>query len=393
MTYKSLIDEAMELAKQKQGLVSVDNHFKTASAGVDSLIKEANSHANALEYMALDLANDGTPIGQYKQEMLEDFFKTASNSQTGERLRKLAYGDMAKKDSSKKMPKKKHDSPAQSTSAEGEQEQPNSGKLSLVTGSDGSRPAESSSMDSMGDTMRESYKQAMSYGSKPMHSDKKEKAKKEALKDKMEKEATTEQTLYDILMNNKEAQQHSGDPAMMDSEMAGSLRSNPNSVFSDNQSPVDATKAQVKSPVRARLREAFGHEPKGPAEFEGSSMPIKTAYSMPAGAEPGLMAGVSSIPGVVTGAMGGAMGGGPGSRIRGAVRGGLAGGLTSAAGGAGAELLAAHGHQNSGDAALLASQAASPLAGYMAGRTARRSPEQEQVKAASTISNRLRGTK
>lgn len=285
MTYKSLIDEAMELAKQKQGLVSVDNHFKTASAGVDSLIKEATAHANALEYMALNLANDGTPIGQYRQEMLEDFFKTASNSETGERLKKLAYGDMAKKeapkkDHSKKMNKKMHDSPAQSTAAEGEQEQPNSGKMSLVMGSDGSRPAESSSMDSMGDTMRESYKQAMSHGSKPMHSDKKKKEKKEALKDKMEKEATTEQTLYDILMNNKEAQHHSGDPAMMDSEMAGSLRSNPNSVFGDNQSPVDATKAQVKAPVRVRLREAFGHEAKGPAEFEGNTMPIKTASTV-----------------------------------------------------------------------------------------------------------------
>ena len=153
--YKSLIDEAMKTARYRLD-AGVD---KTASApGQSSLVKEASELANALEYMSMTNASDGSVAGSARAEMIRDFHKAANSQRLGVKL----AGTVG-------------DSP---TMTSGEQAQaPESGKTKLmpkkmVNG----QPMVTQSPDAKGNAMLESYKQADSA-----------------------------QTLYDILMHQKEA--------------------------------------------------------------------------------------------------------------------------------------------------------------------------------------------
>lgn len=108
---------------------------KTASDPND-FYKEAGELANALEYMAISSVNDGSPAGTAQSDMIKDFFKQASKQRMG-----VPHG---------------------STAATGTQGiAPSQGKLKLNQKQNALRV--SSSMDSTGNTMRESYKQASLY--------------------------------------------------------------------------------------------------------------------------------------------------------------------------------------------------------------------------------------
>jgi len=129
--YQSMIDAALRNA-QAMASTGVE---KTASDPND-FYKEASELANALEYMAISSVNDGSPAGIAQSDMIKDFFKQASKQRMG-----VPHG---------------------STAATGTQGiAPNQGKLKLNQTRNALQV--SSSMDSTGNTMRESYKQASLY--------------------------------------------------------------------------------------------------------------------------------------------------------------------------------------------------------------------------------------
>ena len=226
---------------------------KTASAYTESsLIKEASELANALEYMSVTSANDGSLAGQARAEMVRDFYKAATAQRLGVKL----AGDVG-------------EGP---TMVSGEQAiAPNSGKIKLMAKKEvAGNPMVSAAPDSKGKTMLESFKQADSAG----------------------------KSLYDILMHNKEA----GDVGEMSaSEPAqGIPSSNENSNRSILNDYASITKQEAKAPVRDRLREAFsatgdtlGHQTlKGmfPAAYQASGLK-KTAQTKLASAVIGLYEG------------------------------------------------------------------------------------------------------
>lgn len=206
--YKRLIDEAMKTASYRLN-AGID---KTASASnQDSLVKEASELANALEYMSMSSAADGSLAGNARAEMIRDFHKAATAQRLGVKL----AGDVG-------------EGP---TMAAGTQEQaPEHGKTRLMPKKEvAGNPMVSSSPDAKGKTMLESYKQADSGN-----------------------------TLYDILMHQKEA----GDVGEMDASMPapGIPSSNENSnrgILDDSYVLQGVSKQEAKAPVRARLAEAF----------------------------------------------------------------------------------------------------------------------------------------
>lgn len=206
--YKKLIDEAMKTAQYRLN-AGVD---KTASApGNSSLIKEASELANALEYVSMQTANNGTLAGDARAEMIRDFHKSAAAQRLGVKL----AGNVGES----------------STDVAGMQAiAPHSGKTKLMNKKESNgNPLVTASPDSHGNEMLESYKQADS-----------------------------NQTLYDILMHQKEA----GDVGEMDSEMAApgipSKNENSNrSILNDAYVAQGVSKQEAKAPTRARLSEAF----------------------------------------------------------------------------------------------------------------------------------------
>jgi len=205
--YKRLIDEAMKTASYRLN-AGID---KTASATTESsLVKEASELANALEYMSMTSASDGSIVGQARAEMIRDFHKSASAQRLGIKL----AGDVG-------------ESP---TMSEGTQAiAPDHGKTRLMAKKEqAGNPLVTAAPDSTGKTMLESYKQANSGNS-----------------------------LYDILMHNKEA----GDVGEYDSEqhmpVTGSNENSNRGILDDSYVLNGVSKQEAKAPVRDRLREAF----------------------------------------------------------------------------------------------------------------------------------------
>lgn len=205
--YKSLIDEAMKTAQYRL------NAGVTKEASIsnnDSLIKEASELANALEYMSMDSASDGSLAGQARAEVIRDFHKAATAQRLGVKL----AGNVGES----------------TVTATGTQAiAPQSGKTKLTTKVDKyGNPLVTASPDSTGKTMLESYKQA-----------------------------STGTTLYDILMHEKQA----GDVGEYDSEQYMSITgANENSnrrILNDSSILSGVSKQEAKAPVRDRLREAF----------------------------------------------------------------------------------------------------------------------------------------
>jgi hypothetical protein len=81
MSYQSLIDDAISRARVKVASGLPQPTDKLASAvGHDNVVVEAEKIANALEYLALSVADDGTAVGAARADMVRDFFKTAAEA-------------------------------------------------------------------------------------------------------------------------------------------------------------------------------------------------------------------------------------------------------------------------------------------------------------------------
>lgn len=81
MSYQSLIDDAISRARVKvaSGLPQPTDKLASAHDG-GALLGEAEKIANALEYMAMATADDGSAAGAARAEMVRDFFKTAAEA-------------------------------------------------------------------------------------------------------------------------------------------------------------------------------------------------------------------------------------------------------------------------------------------------------------------------
>jgi hypothetical protein len=204
--YRSMIDQALEAARARAH-TPVETS-KVASAFGSPLIKEAEEVAGALEFLSLS-ASGGDAAAAFRQEMIRDFYKTATSSP--------AQG------------------PTVATGTQGIA--PSEGKTRLAPKGlvGGNSPAQGAATPEAKDgekPLRESFKQAGG------------------------------QSLYDVLMNNKTAGM--GGPAEHDSEtMAGVSTQNENSTYRKtlhtNEGPVNANRRELKKNTRARLSEAFGH--------------------------------------------------------------------------------------------------------------------------------------
>jgi hypothetical protein len=204
-----MIDEALASAKSRLNS-GVPQMTKVASTG-DPLVKEAAELADALEYIAYSSGNTGSISGAIRGDMVKSFFKTATEG-----------------------------SPAQSSAqATGTQEQPPSEgakKLNPKGLVAGASPAQSSAQPEAKD------------------------GEKKLLESMKQAEGTS---LYDILMNNKEAGE--GGPAESTASDAapdipsGNENTNRQALLGSNTAPENATKQQAKAPVRARLAELFAN--------------------------------------------------------------------------------------------------------------------------------------
>ncbi len=82
MSYQSLIDDAIARARVKVASGHPHATDKLASAPIagGDVLAEAEKLANALEYLAMATADDGTAVGAARAEMVRDFFKTAAEA-------------------------------------------------------------------------------------------------------------------------------------------------------------------------------------------------------------------------------------------------------------------------------------------------------------------------
>jgi hypothetical protein len=202
--YRSMIDQALEAARARAH-TPVET-VKTASAS-DSLVKEASDLANALEFISMSAAGGDNAAG-FRQEMIRDFYKSATSPAQGPTMASGVQGQAPSEGKKKLNPK------------------------GLVGGNS---PVQTSTAPEAKDgekTMLESFKQAESA------------------------------SLYDVLMGNKTAGM--GGPAEHDSETsAGVTTANENSTYKQtlhtNEGPVNANSRDLKKSTRARLQEAFAH--------------------------------------------------------------------------------------------------------------------------------------
>ena len=211
----SMIEDAMARARSR--VVAEPVTAKTASVQEDDLIKTASEVANALEYVSLATANDGSPAGEVREGIVRDFFKAKTAAEGG---------------------------PAESSAqASGGQAQPpvSSKKKIQPAGKPGDvKPSESEALEG-----------AMS---------------REVMSQPVAKSADSGTSLYDILMNGQadEAKEAAGGGpaecgAGQDARGIPSANENANrqSLLGSNEAPVSATKRQAKKPTRARLAELF----------------------------------------------------------------------------------------------------------------------------------------
>lgn len=308
--HQSMIDQALDVAKAR---LTGRTHTKSASApGEVDLVKEAAEVANALEYVALATADDGTEAGAQRQEMVRGLLKESA-----------AGG-----------PKET------STTTSGTQNQvPANSKKKIQPGGTpgGSSPAESKSLD----------------GKQPANILRQMPPATAATpKDGGGKSANA--TLWDILNNHKEASDKeaaAGGPLTMDAEQALPQTPNANegksyadSLLGSNAAPVAATKRQAKAPTRPRLAEVWDHanDTTGDASAKAvwpnaaSKGDIKIADAARQLQKEGGAGRTAArtVGGGAAGAAGGAAVGGATGAAGGAALGGTAGGLIGAAKGA-----------------------------------------------------------
>jgi len=214
--HQSLIDDALNRAKARLG----SSVTKQASAE-GGLLKQASEVADALEYLSMKTADDGSVAGSARVSILDSFFKAAADG-----------GPVAG-----------------ATTTSGTQGQvPASGKKTIQPGGSPSdtNPKASESLDGK---MPENVLRQMPPATAPTPKD-------------SGKAANV--TLYDLLMQNKEAA--GGGPLEMEANQdlpglsgGGDGRAFATRLIGSNTAPVAATKREAKAPTRPRLSEVWGH--------------------------------------------------------------------------------------------------------------------------------------
>lgn len=218
----SLIEKALAGARAK---IDAGIQNEKVASREDGLLKEAEEVANALEYVALSVADDGSAVGSARAEMIRDFFK--KSAEAGEPVKSKTPGISANFGG---------DGSTQARGEQGEASSSSKKKILPIGLKGGNKPEASESRD--GKMNRSVMEQAPS-----------------------EKKAGT-LSLYDMIQNSKIA----GDgPQAMDAQVKApgipskNENSNRESILSSSEGIVRATKRQAKQPGRARIAEIFAH--------------------------------------------------------------------------------------------------------------------------------------
>ena len=222
MSSRSIVEQALEQARQSARAAVSD---KTASADL-SLADEARQVSDALEYMAMKLASDGTPEGDHRTSQITQFIREGKQA--------MSHGG----------------TPPMSESPTGVQSvAPQSGARTITP----SPAANGHPTQSEAPTGEQATIDTM------------------PPKEKKVPTGKTASSLYEVITGKKEAAKLPGDPSdsvALDNQAAppaggdnaniGLLRS--------NEAPVKATKRQAKAPTRVRLKKLFsGASDTGPA--------------------------------------------------------------------------------------------------------------------------------
>jgi hypothetical protein len=220
MSHRNLIDSALQRAQAKVAGGGTDSTKTASNSG--SLAGEAREVAQALEYLSVKIADDGTPEGDHRVSQIRNFLadKTAGNG------------------------------PAQSVSPTGTQATPpQAGKKTITPSASGARPAESEAptgtQTTIGQEPPASQRPPMEGGSKKA-------------------------SLYDLVMQHgdalSEVDKEAGKGGPAESEALENQASPPSKnentnieMLRSNTGPVSATKRQAKMPTRARLKQLFAN--------------------------------------------------------------------------------------------------------------------------------------
>lgn len=327
----SLIDRALANARAKMdaGLQTE----KVASAE-EALLKEAEECANALEYVALVVADDGSASGAARAEMIRDFFK--KSAEAGEPVAaKSPIGIQANFGGDG------------STQAKGEQGQApsESKKKILPTGlKGGTHPEESKSRDGVmsREVMAQQPPETKKAGSV---------------------------TLFDMIQSSRDASKVAADgPQQLDPQdkAPGVPTKNENvsrsSILDTAAGITNATRRQTKAPGRKRLAEIFAHanDTTGDAQARAiwpnaaakGDIKVASAAGIAGHALGG--AAIHALGGAGLGAAAGAISADKGKKGKGALRGmAMGAGGGAAAGAVGRGSLSALMHTEAGRKALL----------------------------------------
>ena len=223
MHHVSLIDRAMAQARQQIGLTT-----KEAAAPVSSgdVLADAADTVRALEFLAIKIADDGTPEGAHGVEQVVRFLETSKTASKGR--------------------------PAESLAPTGTQAVPPraGSRTSTPYPAGGDRPQESLAPTGTQTTIGQAPPATATVPTEPANSKK-----------------ASGGTLFDMVMQygsdlaaTKEAAQ--GGPAdtiALDGQGAPPAKNENTNLFllHSNEAPVAATKRQAKKPTRARLKQLF----------------------------------------------------------------------------------------------------------------------------------------
>lgn len=292
MSHRSLIDEAMERARLVVASGAQPGE-KSASAPTSSLAEEARTTADAMEYVSLKLADDGTAEGAHHRAMITDFL----SSKTAMR-------------------------PAESVAPTGVQATPPASGGKTLTPSSGATargPATSEAPTGTQATLDQPYTPS-TVPTEPASSKK--------------------ASLYDMILGDKTAAKGGPRDTIALDGFGAPPAKNENTnlhLIRSNEGPVNATKRSAKLPTRARLKQLFAH-----AGDTSASQAAARATWPTASRKGGLKiaakekddtsrrafnTGVGAAKGSLAGGVGGATGGAAVGGAGGAALGGIAGAL------------------------------------------------------------------
>ena len=226
MSYQSLIDDAIARARVKvaSGLPQHTDKLASAYDG-GNLLAEAEKVANALEYLALSTADDGSAAGAARAEMVRDFFKTAAEADKKKGIMQPLVTETMTSGTQKVAP------------------QSGKAKLNHQGLTSGDSPKQTTAPDGM--------------------------MSRNAMEQTPSSSPTKSASLYDMLMDARmakiAAESGSGAPRQMDSSQPppayqkGQEGGHAQGPLHSNESIVAAKRRELHAPSRNRLSELFAH--------------------------------------------------------------------------------------------------------------------------------------